>query len=124
MRSSTVPPRPRRSFAAVAILVLLAALAFAPGAIAGVSETSERYGGARLVTAIDAGHTTATVDAYRRSGLARRLHPLPVAVVAVDLLVAAGVLRTRYASPGAVSPSTSLWRRAWENRGPPHLLAV
>lgn len=116
-------PSPRRGFAVVAILVLLAALAFAPGSIASASDGPETDFGGQVVTAGDAGHTPATVDAYRRSDLAPWPQPPPSAVV-VAVLVAGGVRRSRSANPGAVPPSMPRWHPAWDSRGPPRLILV
>ena len=125
MPSVTDLPRPRRWYVA-AMLVALGVLVFAAGWALSTDARPERTTGvpSASAAAVDAGHTTATADAYRRPDVSRRPHQMPAALAAAALLVVIGLGRNRSATSRAAPAPLPVWHSAWGSRGPPPLVLV
>lgn len=106
------------------MLGVLAVLVLAAGWALSDDAASERATGVAPAAVVDAGHTTATADAYRRSDVARRPQQLPAALAVVAVLVVIALGRHRSPTPRAASAPLPVWHSAWGSRGPPALLLV
>lgn len=124
MPSVTDLPRPRRGFVAAALLCLLAVLVLTAGWALSADAPAEGAAGVPVAALVDAGHTTATADAYRRIDVSRRPHLLPVTLAAVAVLVVIALGPHRSPTPRAASAPRPVWHSAWGSRGPPPALLV
>ena len=124
MPSVTDSSRPRRGFVAAALFGLLAALVLTAGWALSADAPAEGAAGVPVAALVDAGHTTAAADAYRRIDVSRRPHQLPAALVVVAVLVVIALGRHRSPTPRAASAPLPVWHSAWGSRGPPPLLLV